>query len=182
MNCSRCNWKFSVAAAPWKRTRKLCRAAERTSLCGRFWQRFGFKLTAAQTRVLREIRTDMSGAVPMRRLAARRCRLGQNGRRRVQCADGAGKRFQRGVDGADGNSSGATFSKFHALADPLGVRVELQTGARKTVESRELRVESRAIAPALQPSTLNPQLFHRHARAHHFASFDIPNLGPRHHR
>ena len=33
-----------------------------------FLAQLGFKLTAAQTRVLREIRTDMSGAHPMRRL------------------------------------------------------------------------------------------------------------------
>ena len=33
-----------------------------------FLAHLGFKLTPAQTRVLREIRQDMSGAVPMRRL------------------------------------------------------------------------------------------------------------------
>src|SRR5262249_10783037 len=33
-----------------------------------FLHRLGFKLTAAQTQVLREIRTDMGGAHPMRRL------------------------------------------------------------------------------------------------------------------
>ena len=33
-----------------------------------FLAQLGFKLTAAQTRVLRELRQDMSGALPMRRL------------------------------------------------------------------------------------------------------------------
>ena len=105
-----------------------------------------FKLTGAQTRVLREIRTDMSGAVPMRRL--------------LQGDVGSGKTAVAACSALMVLESGfnvALMSPTEILAEqhyqnftrwfaPLGVRVELQTGARKTVESSELRVERRKSA------------------------------------
>ena len=80
-----------------------------------FLARLGFKLTGAQTKVLREIRADMRPARIRCGGCCRRCRLGQNRRGRVHGVDGAGKRLQRRADGADGDSGGATFPKFSQM-------------------------------------------------------------------
>ena len=80
-----------------------------------FLAQLGFKLTGAQTRVLREIRADMGGAHPMRRLLQGDVGSGQNRRGGLHRADGAGKRLQRGVDGADGDPGGTAFSEFREV-------------------------------------------------------------------
>src|SRR6188474_3435073 len=49
------------------------------------------------------------------------------------------------------------FQNFTRWLEPLGVRVELQTGARKTVENSELKAEGKTTTSYPQPSTLNPQ-------------------------
>jgi ATP-dependent DNA helicase RecG len=94
----------------------------------------GFQLTAAQTRVLREIRRDMSGPHPMRRL--------------VQGDVGSGKTAVAACSALMTVESGfsvvlmapteilaeqhhGTFSRWFR---PLGVPVALQTGSRKTAE------------------------------------------------
>ena len=77
-----------------------------------FLARLGFKLTDAQTNVLREIRADMGGSASDAAAAARRCRVGQNRGGRVHGVDGAGKRLQRGAHGADGDSGGTAFPEF----------------------------------------------------------------------
>src|SRR6185503_10745752 len=103
----------------------------------------GFQLTNAQTRVLREIRKDMGSAVPMRRL--------------LQGDVGSGKTVVAACSALMALESGFNvalmapteilaeqhFQNFARWFEPLGVRVELQTGSRKTVESGpELGVES----------------------------------------
>jgi ATP-dependent DNA helicase RecG len=103
--------------------------------------RLGFKLTDAQTSVLREIRADLRGQHPMRRL--------------LQGDVGSGKTLVAACAALMSLESGYPvalmapteilaeqhFRNFSRWFNPLGIRVLLQTGSRKTVESREPRVE-----------------------------------------
>lgn len=101
-----------------------------------FLKQLGFQLTTAQTRVLRELRRDLGGAYPMRRL--------------VQGDVGAGKTVVAACCALMAIESGysvALMAPTEILAEqhhrnftrwlgPLGVPVELQTGSRKTRQER----------------------------------------------
>jgi ATP-dependent DNA helicase RecG len=95
----------------------------------------GFVLTEAQTRVLREIRHDMGGAHPMRRM--------------LQGDVGSGKTAVAACTALMALESGFNvvlmapteilaeqhFRNFTRWLEPFGVRVEMQTGGRKTSNS-----------------------------------------------
>jgi ATP-dependent DNA helicase RecG len=131
-----------------------------------FLQSLGFKLTDAQTNVLREIRADLRGAHPMRRL--------------LQGDVGSGKTVVAACSALMALESGFNvalmapteilaeqhFQNFEKWFAPLGVKVDLQTGSRKTVEGRGSRVERSG------RSTL---FIGTHALL--TAGFDIPQLG-----
>jgi ATP-dependent DNA helicase RecG len=120
-----------------------------------FLHQLGFKLTAAQTRVLRELRADLGGRFPMRRL--------------LQGDVGAGKTAVAACCALMALESGFNvalmapteilaeqhYANFASWFRPLGVPVELQTGSRKTVEGRESRVDDQR---DLLPSALSSQL------------------------
>jgi len=105
----------------------------------------GFKLTEAQTKVLRELRRDLSGTHPMRRL--------------LQGDVGSGKTVVAACCALMALESGyhvALMAPTEVLAEqhfgtftnwlaPLGIAVELQTGSRKTseVQSLKSKVQSR---------------------------------------
>ncbi|MGH8024874.1 MAG: ATP-dependent DNA helicase RecG, partial [Limisphaerales bacterium] len=118
--------------------RKKFEASARAFPCGGnnrfikpFLTRLGFKLTDAQARVLREIRADMSGPHPMRRL--------------LQGDVGSGKTVVAACSALMAMESGCNvalmapteilaeqhFANFKKWFEPLGLRVELQTGNRK---------------------------------------------------
>jgi ATP-dependent DNA helicase RecG len=100
-----------------------------------FLAALGFKLTDAQTKVLREIRSDLSGAHPMRRL--------------LQGDVGAGKTAVAACTALMALESGFNaalmvpteilaeqhYRNFAKWFGPLGVKVEMQTGTRKTFNS-----------------------------------------------
>src|SRR5258706_4068859 len=100
-----------------------------------FLSRLGFKLTGAQTSVLRELRKDMSGPHPMRRL--------------LQGDVGSGKTVVAACCGLMAIESGYTvtlmaptevlaeqhFRNFSKWFEPLGISVELQTGGKKIYEA-----------------------------------------------
>src|SRR5579862_6275501 len=134
-----------------------------------FLAALGFKLTDAQTNVLREIRADMAGTHPMRRL--------------LQGDVGSGKTVVAACTALMALESGFNvalmapteilaeqhFRNFSRWLEPLGVRVELQTGSRKTVETRAPGAGS---GPRHLPSTLfvgTHALFTR--------GFELPRLG-----
>ena len=141
-----------------------------------FLARLGFVLTDAQTKVLREIRKDMGGAHPMRRL--------------LQGDVGSGKTVVAACTALMALESGFNvalmapteilaeqhFQNFEKWFEPLGVQVELQTGSRKTVESRESRDESQK---PRRPSTLDPRPSTLHIGTHALltSGFDLPKLG-----
>ncbi|HXB58825.1 MAG TPA: ATP-dependent DNA helicase RecG [Candidatus Acidoferrales bacterium] len=97
-----------------------------------FLARLGFKLTESQTRVLREIRADMSGAHPMRRL--------------LQGDVGSGKTVVAACSALMALESGCNvalmapteilaeqhFANFKKWFEPLGIQIGLQTGRKKT--------------------------------------------------
>ena len=108
-----------------------------------FLAQLGFKLTEAQTRVLRELRQDLSAARPMRRL--------------LQGDVGSGKTAVAACCALMALESGYSvalmaptevlaeqhFRNFTNWLEPLGVAVELQTGSRKTGEGRRQNEECR---------------------------------------
>ena len=97
-----------------------------------FLARLGFKLTEAQTKVLRELRQDMNGQHPMRRL--------------LQGDVGAGKTVVAACPALMALESGYNvalmapteilaeqhYRNFGAWFGSLGIAIELQTGSRKT--------------------------------------------------
>ena len=130
-----------------------------------FLAALGFKLTAAQTRVLREVRTDMSGAAPMRRLLQGDVGSGKTAVAACSALMALESGFNVALMAPTEILAEQHFQNFTRWLMPLGVRVELQTGARKTVESSELRVGDQ-----------NSQLFiGTHALI--TSGFQIPRLG-----
>ncbi len=136
-----------------------------------FLARLGFKLTGAQTKVLRELRRDLSGAHPMRRL--------------LQGDVGSGKTVVAACCGLMALESGyhvalmaptevlaeQHFENFTRWLEPLGVAVELRTGSRKTAGKQEGRGKKdeggKPRPPALTIGT--------HALL--TEGFDLPDLG-----
>ena len=152
-----------------------------------FLAALGFKLTAAQTRVLRDIRADMRGAHPMRRL--------------IQGDVGSGKTVVAACSALMALESGFNvtlmapteilaeqhFRTFQRWFTPLGVKVELQTGSYQG--SREgARVEratgyASTIGPGRSgdrrsvPLDPRPSTLFIGTHALLTAGFDIPRLG-----
>jgi ATP-dependent DNA helicase RecG len=136
-----------------------------------FLARLGFKLTSAQTNVLREIRSDMGGIHPMRRL--------------LQGDVGSGKTVVAACTALMALESGFNvalmapteilaeqhFQNFQKWFEPLGIAVQLQTGSRKTA-SDGWRVAGDAKSRARPPVTL---FIGTHALF--TAGFDLPKLG-----
>ncbi|HTJ01039.1 MAG TPA: ATP-dependent DNA helicase RecG [Dongiaceae bacterium] len=147
------------------RTRALpCQGDNR--LMKPFLAALGFKLTAAQTRVLREIRADLGAAHPMRRL--------------LQGDVGSGKTAVAACAALMALESGFTVAlmapteilaeqharNFKKWFGPLGILVRLQTGSRKDAGA-ELTAAKDAPLPALVIGT--------HALL--TGGFNLPRLG-----
>ena len=140
-----------------------------------FLARLGFKLTGAQSTVLREMRRDMSGAHPMRRL--------------LQGDVGSGKTVVAACCALMTIESGHSvalmapteilaeqhFLNFKKWFEPLGVTVELQTGSRKTsnIEHQTSNSE-RSPASHLAPHP-SPLFIGTHALL--TSGFKLPDLG-----
>ena len=140
-----------------------------------FLAQLGFKLTTAQTKVLREIRADMGSAHPMRRL--------------LQGDVGSGKTAVAACTALMALESGYNvalmapteilaeqhFRNFTRWLEPLGVKVEMQTGSKKTDENGGWKRED---GKGARPSTLHPPssiFIGTHALL--TTGFTIPRLG-----
>ena len=117
-----------------------------------FLAHLGFKLTEAQTKVLRELRRDLSGTHPMRRLLQGDVGSGKT----VVAACCALMTLESGYHVALmaptevlAEQHFGTFTKWLA---PLGIAVELHTGSRKTdtVQSLKSKVQSQEQAASVQ--------------------------------
>ena len=134
-----------------------------------FLAALGFRLTGAQTAVLKEIRADMGGAHPMRRL--------------LQGDVGSGKTAVAACSALMALESGFNvvlmapteilaeqhFRNFSRWFEPLGIRVELQTGNRKTVKDGK--------PPTVTTSRDRPLSLYIGTHALLTSGFDLPELG-----
>ena len=131
-NTSNCNRRFKFAARTLNGTRGPPPCAGDNHLIKPFLAALGFHLTDSQTSVLREIRRDMAGPTPMRRL--------------LQGDVGSGKTVVAACAALMALESGANVAlmapteilaeqhwrNFRKWLEPLGVAVELRTGSTKT--------------------------------------------------
>ena len=146
-----------------------------------FLARLGFKLTEAQTRVLRELRQDLSGPLPMRRLLQGDVGSGKT----VVAAGCALMTLESGYNVAlmapTEILAGQHCRNFTHWLAPLGVKVELHTGSHKPEDRQQPAEEPQSPPPLHAPrSTLHaprpPTLFiGTHALL--TAGFDLPGLG-----
>jgi len=134
-----------------------------------FLTRLGFKLTDAQARVLREIRADMGGAHPMRRLLQGDVGSGKTAVAACAALMALESGFNVALMAPTEILAEQHFRNFQKWFELLGVKVELQTGSRKIIQNPKSKVQS---APGGQPSTL---FIGTHALL--TAGFDLPKLG-----
>lgn len=110
-----------------------------------FLSQLGFTLTDAQTRVLREIRADMGGAHPMRRLLQGDVGSGKT----VVAASTALMAIEGGFDVAlmapTEILAEQHFRNFQKWFSPLGIRIELLTGSVKTTQNSTRRASPFAL-------------------------------------
>jgi ATP-dependent DNA helicase RecG len=165
-----------------RRRRKLFETKAPSLPCGGdnrlikpFLHELGFKLTDAQTAVLREIRSDLRGEHPMRRL--------------LQGDVGSGKTVVAACSALMAIESGSNvalmapteilaeqhFRNFSRWMKPLGVAVELRTGSRKTFNSQHSTFDQ----ASRKPETSNPKLETIIIGTHALLTegFEIGNLG-----
>jgi ATP-dependent DNA helicase RecG len=115
------------------RARPLPCAGDHNRLIKPFLAGLGFQLTASQTKVLREIRRDMAGPAPMRRLLQGDVGSGKT----VVAACAMLMALECGADAALMAPTEILAEQhaqnFRRWLEPLGVRVEILTGSRKTI-------------------------------------------------
>src|SRR5206468_5207891 len=152
-----------------------------------FLKQLGFALTAAQTLVLREIRHDLGGAQPMRRLLQGDVGAGKT----VVAACAALMAMEGGFNVAlmapTEILAEQHFQTFSRWFQPLGVAVEMHTGTRKasSVEPGTPKIEHRTpnadggaatiATPGPQPTTRNILFIGTHALIQ--GAFAPDNLG-----
>ena len=143
-----------------------------------FLARLGFKLTDAQTKVLREIRKDMSGAHPMRRLLQGDVGSGKTAVAACTALMALESGFNVALMAPTEILAEQHFTNFSRWFESLGVKVELQTGNRKTsnIQHPTSNIERH---PHAQPSTLNlqPSTLFIGTHALLTSGFDLPKLG-----
>ena len=143
-----------------------------------FLAQLGFKLTGAQTRVLREIRADMNGAHPMRRLLQGDVGSGKTAVAACTALMALESGFNVALMAPTEILAEQHFQNFSKWFEPLGVKVELQTGSKKTsnIQHSTTNIQRH---PHAQPSTLNPQPSTLFIGTHALltSGFELPNLG-----
>jgi ATP-dependent DNA helicase RecG len=128
----------------------------------------GFRLTGSQTKVLREIRADMAGAHPMRRLLQGDVGSGKTAVAACTALMALESGFNVALMAPTEILAEQHFRNFTKWFEPLGISVELQTGSRKT--------------SGVQPSTHASRITHHASlfigtHALLTSGFDLPKLG-----
>jgi ATP-dependent DNA helicase RecG len=143
-----------------------------------FLARLGFKLTDAQTKVLREIRQDMGGAHPMRRLLQGDVGSGKTAVAACTALMALESGFNVALMAPTEILAEQHFQNFKKWFEPLGVKVEMQTGNRKTsnIQHPTFNIQRHRHA---QPLTFNLQLSTLFVGTHALltSGFDLPKLG-----
>jgi len=138
-----------------------------------FLAQLGFKLTAAQASVLKEIRADMGGAHPMRRLLQGDVGSGKTAVAACSALMAIESNFNVALMAPTEILAEQHFRNFTKWFEPLGIKVELQTGSKK---SGEWRVASDKRPPGSSLVTRQLSLtIGTHALF--TAGFDLPMLG-----
>jgi ATP-dependent DNA helicase RecG len=143
-----------------------------------FLTQLGFKLTAAQTNVLKEIRADMGGKHPMRRLLQGDVGSGKTAVAAASALMAIESGFNVALMAPTEILAEQHFRNFSKWFEPLGIKLELQTGSRKTsniqhpTSNIQRGVRGKPSTFNLQPSTL---FIGTHALF--TAGFDLPMLG-----
>ncbi len=143
-----------------------------------FLAQLGFKLTGAQTKVLREIRADMSGAHPMRRLLQGDVGSGKTAVAACTALMALESGFSVALMAPTEILAEQHFQNFSNWFESLGVKVEMQTGSRKTsnIEHRTSNVELSGGIHHASRITHHASLFiGTHALL--TSGFELPNLG-----
>lgn len=141
-----------------------------------FLAALGFKLTTAQTKVLREIRADMAGAHPMRRLLQGDVGSGKTAVAACSALMALESGFNVALMAPTEILAEQHFRNFSKWFSPLGVKVELQTGSRK---SGEWRVAGDMAQPSAPSVTRHPSPVSLTIGTHALLNggFDLPKLG-----
>jgi ATP-dependent DNA helicase RecG len=140
-----------------------------------FLSALGFKLTAAQTNVLREIRADMNGRHPMRRLLQGDVGSGKTAVAACAALMALESGFSVALMAPTEILAEQHFRNFQNWFEPLGVKVELQTGSRKSGEDEGLKMEDgKRDRPAMHPA---PSSIFVGTHALFAAGFELPKLG-----
>jgi ATP-dependent DNA helicase RecG len=140
-----------------------------------FLAQLGFKLTGAQTGVLKEIRADMGGAHPMRRLLQGDVGSGKTAVAACTALMALESGFNVALMAPTEILAEQHFRNFKKWFEPLGVKVEMQTGSRKSGEAGSWKLEAGKHFPA--PSSQLPTAIFIGTHALLTAGFDLPKLG-----
>ena len=140
-----------------------------------FLAQLGFKLTAAQTRVLREIRADMGGAHPMRRLLQGDVGSGKTAVAACAALMALESGFNVALMSPTEILAEQHFRNFSRWLAPLGVKVEMQTGAKKSAGDGRWQMADGEKLPT--PIAHLPSALFVGTHALLTTGFDIPRLG-----
>lgn len=143
-----------------------------------FLAALGFRLTDAQTRVLREIRADLRGRHPMRRLLQGDVGSGKTVVAACTALMALESGFSVAVMAPTEILAGQHFRNFKRWLEPLGVGVHLQTGSAKTSGTPPASPDSPPSLPGLHTARAAPDLalvVGTHALL--TTGFDLPKLG-----
>jgi ATP-dependent DNA helicase RecG len=143
-----------------------------------FLAALGFKLTAAQTKVLREIRADMNGRHPMRRLLQGDVGSGKTAVAACSTLMAIESGFNVTLMAPTEILAEQHFRNFAKWFEPLGVKVELQTGNRKTFNIQHSTPNAQGAAQReASTSNLQPSILFIGTHALLTGGFDLPKLG-----
>ena len=141
-----------------------------------FLTALGFKLTAAQTNVLREIRADLAGVHPMRRLLQGDVGSGKTAVAACSALMALESGFNVALMAPTEILAEQHFQNFQKWFEPLGVKVEMQTGSKKTSNIQHPTSNNEDSRAAASRITHHASLFiGTHALL--TGSFDLPKLG-----
>ncbi len=160
--------------------RKKFEASAKALACGGdnrlmkpFLAQLGFKLTEAQTKVLREIRADMGGAHPMRRLLQGDVGSGKTAVAACSALMALESGYNAALMAPTEILAEQHFRNFAKWFEPLGITVYLQTGSKK---SDEWRVMSDEQGETALSGEHRPSLYiGTHALL--TSGFELPKLG-----
>jgi ATP-dependent DNA helicase RecG len=142
-----------------------------------FLAQLGFKLTAAQTQVLREIRADMGGIHPMRRLLQGDVGSGKTAVAACAALMALESGFNVALMAPTEILAEQHHRNFTRWLEPLGVTVEMQTGSKKTTNIQQSTSNSERAANSHAPRTTHHVSLFIGTHALLTGQFNIPRLG-----